>query len=423
MLRATRLEALDIYLKLVEGLDNESNLQSASAALKSPPLAWMAGEGITYLSRHNVASENIRQILDMDKKFTQEFSYQLSDYSAKDIYHWFKMTEWLVRNYVFSSQLDGPIHLTPDNNIIQDFKHREQPKRNLRRLAYTAFCRFSESWSSRDVSVAISPVIVYEHIGRTAATPLASRTALESLAHLLSDLRIPLRGITFDSPESLNKRLGEVHEDAALISTWLKDLDAKSWAIRPNRNTDLFYMRVSDEAIPETPGLRYFEETLIKKVLLSHIERRITEQSIKKYGTSPIYSSEQSRSIASLNDICSRRGILTGLGDLDFLQNCSLAQQHRARSGSVILGQTFDRNLAEALRHQAHLIESDSVEFGKPDTEQRLSAFIETMLSPFKEENSRLKVCEEQANDFLSIAWDLCRSLIKQIPGYDLKTQ
>lgn len=358
----------------------------------------------------------------MEKSFTQEFKYQLCDYSAQEIYHWFKMAEWLTQKYVFSSQLEGSIHLTPDNNVIQDFKHREQPKRNLRRLAYTAFCRFAKLWSSRDVSITISPVIVYEHIGRTPASPLASRTAIESLTHLLSELRIPLLGIAFDSPESLSKRLREVHEDAALISTWLKGLDAKSWAIRPSGDTDSFYARVSDDAIPETAGLRYFEEGLIKEVLLSHIEKRISEQSIERYGVSPIYLSERSRSVAILNDICSRRGILTGLGDIDFLQNCSLTQQHRANSGFVVLGQTFDRNLAEALNHQAYLVESNHIDFGHADADQQLPAFIEGMVTPFREESSRLKACEDQANEFLSVAWDLCRLLIKQTPEYNSKT-
>ncbi|WP_144422316.1 hypothetical protein [Xanthomonas arboricola] len=357
----------------------------------------------------------------MEKHFTREFKDQLSGYSAPEIYHWFKLTEWLVRNYTFSSQLDGPIYLTPDNNVIQDFKHREQPIRNLRRLAYTAFCRFAQSWSSRDVSVAISPVIVYEHIGRTPASLLASKTAIESLTHLLSNLRISLRGIAFDSPESLSERIGWVHGDAELISTWLKSLDGKSWAIRPSRNSDSFYAFVSDEVIPETTGLRYFDEWLIKKFLFSHIEKRIAEQSIKKYGASPIYLSERSQSISSLSEICKRRGILTGLGDLDFLQNCSLTQQHGARSGFVVLGQTFDKNLGEALQHHAQLIESGSIQFGSPDTEQQIAKFVEGIISPFKDESSRLKVCEDQALDFLSTAWDLCRSLIRQAPGYEPK--
>jgi hypothetical protein len=54
-----------------------------------------------------------------------------------------------VKHYAFDYQLEGPVYLVLDNSLIQDFKHSNDPKRELNAHAYTVFCRSVTGWSDR----------------------------------------------------------------------------------------------------------------------------------------------------------------------------------------------------------------------------------------------------------------------------------
>ncbi|WP_448673087.1 hypothetical protein [Pseudoxanthomonas mexicana] len=347
-------------------------------------------------------------------EFLSEFTEDLRAYSAEEVFNWWELTRWLVKNFVYASQLDGPVSLTPDNNIIQDFKHREQPGRNLRRLAYIACCRFVKHWNTRETRLAISPVIIYEHLGRKVGPPLTARTAMGSITHLLSELQIPLHGVEFDSPEELSLQLQRVEQDATMLAGLLRNLDNRSWAHGPEQHAHEFVWRVDEEVVPDVSGLQYFEPWYVKTALRYQIEQRIINQSKAKYGVAPIFPSELSTSVAKLNKICRRRDILTGLGDLDILQTCDLRRQYEQGVGHVMLGQTFDEALANALRLRSGLIESHCVHFGQPDTDQQIARLTEAMIFPFGEETVRMNEVQRQAGAFLDVALDLCRELINE---------
>lgn len=343
--------------------------------------------------------------------FTNELTEDLRAYSAQEIYKWWIYTRWLVNSFVYASQLDGQVFLVPDNNIIQDFKHREKSGRNLRRLAYLAFCRFVKFWNTREARLAISPVIIYEHLGRKAGS---ARAAMASITDLLYELQISLHGVEFESQEELSAQLQRVHRDEGLLASLLRDLDGRSWAHDPAPHSYELLWCVEEAAIPDVSGLQYFNPWYVKTALRCQIEQRIIEQSKAKYGVSPIFPSELSTSVARLNKICSRRDILTGLGDLDLLQMCDLTRQHQQAHGYFMLGQTFDEDLADALRLRSALVESHSVHYGQHDTDQQIERMTEAMLFPLGKETSRMNEVQAQADAFLEVAWDLARGLANE---------
>ncbi len=79
----------------------------------------------------------------------------------------FDLTLWFGTRYAAACELPGPIHLVLDNSLIQAFKHRQtNAKRAIDALAFENFCVFVRDWSDRESHLALSPMAVFEHIGR-----------------------------------------------------------------------------------------------------------------------------------------------------------------------------------------------------------------------------------------------------------------
>ena len=72
------------------------------------------------------------------------------------------------------------------------------------------------------------------------------------------------------------------------------------------------------------------------------------------FNRQPIRTGEIAVSLAKLNTI-TKKGILQGLGDIDLLQICDISRQYKQPLDYLLLGQTFDADLAETLRFHHRL--------------------------------------------------------------------
>ncbi len=354
---------------------------------------------------------------DRHDAFVEEFAGRLDGYGIDELQPWYARVKWLVNGYVYATQLEGDIFMVPDNNIVQDFKHRDKEKRNLLRLAYLAFSRFAKHWSPRTSRLAISPVIVYEHIGRQPTNPVGARVAMESVFHHFGELNLPIHGIGYQSPKELSELIRAIHDDAAVMAQLVRDLDTRSWAMKHRRgNLRLITSALAEEAAPRTISLSYFDPWYVRRALCCQIEQRIIKQSRDELGDEPLGADEYSKTMAELNTISSRQNFLTGLGDLDLLQTCDLRLQHQNPNQRVMLGQTFDQALSNVLRLSSRLVRGTHVEFGQPDTAQQVTNMVEMMLRPsqvFQAEQSRMDEVAPTADAFLDAALDTCRRLLK----------
>ncbi len=103
--------------------------------------------------------------------FVADFKSRLVGRSVEDIHTFFDSTMGFVENYCAAYALKRPIYLVLDNSLVQDFKHtKTNPVRALRASSFAAFCRFVQGWSDRPSYLVISPVCIYEHIGRRILT-------------------------------------------------------------------------------------------------------------------------------------------------------------------------------------------------------------------------------------------------------------
>lgn len=354
---------------------------------------------------------------DRHDAFVEEFAERLDGYGIDELQPWYARVKWLVNGYVYATQLEGDIFLVPDNNIVQDFKHRDKEKRNLLRLSYLAFSRFAKHWSPRASRLAISPVIVYEHIGRQLTSPVGARVAMESVFHLFSELDLPIHGIGYRSPKELSELIQAIHDDAAVMAHLVRDLDTRSWAMKLRRgNLRLIPLALADEAAPKTLSLSYFDPWYVRRALCCQIEQRIIKQSREELGEEPLEADEYSKTMAELNKISSRQNFLTGLGDLDLLQTCDLRSQHQNPNQRVMLGQTFDQALSNVLRLSSRLVRGTHVEFGQPETAQQVRSMVDMILRPsqvFQVEQTRMDAVVRSAADFRNAALGVCRRLLK----------
>jgi hypothetical protein len=298
----------------------------------------------------------------------QEFQAHLSGRSEKEITRFFRRAASFARKYASAHELAGPIYLVLDNSILQAFKHRHT-ERGIDALAYVAFCRFARDWSDRPTYLALTPMAVYEHLGKRAVrnTEEADRV-LRELVLLLTDTKLKTATVGFSRPSSLASLTKAIRADDAYLTKFIRKIDGANW------QTDLqasfgvkIPLSVASRAIHNKLRLKYFHPWYVQFVLSSRIEKHIIKQSRHQPGIVPIGSGPMSEAMADMNDFSKRSGLLQGLGDIDMLQHCDINSQYQQRLPYVKLGQTLDGNLTKVLRFRHGYYESASVVFGHPD--------------------------------------------------------
>jgi hypothetical protein len=326
-----------------------------------------------------------------DVAFVDEMVSRLSGRDDGDLGTFFNQTMWLVHRYAAGYELDGPLYLVLDNSLIQDFKHQQNnAKRALRALAFTAFCRFVSGWSDRHTCLAISPVAIYEHLGRPHVTSIGvAWAALSELQQLLNDTGLRVHSIRFQNPNELAQMLRKVEADAQFLTRYAQEIDAAVWQVDLKTPIGVkIPMSIAYDAIPDDLPLQYFDPWYVKFTFASRIEQLIIEQSQHNPEVKPIGSGELSEALADLNEI--KRGVLKGLGDTDLLQICDVNRQFRQGAGYVLLGQTFDRCLARVLTQRHDYVVSAGVECGDPNAKEQIDKMVSLMLSnPFAQQNAR----------------------------------
>lgn len=282
---------------------------------------------------------------DFDKlktDLTLEFLHHLNSLGEEHLGLFFNRLCALMHSYVAASELDRRMFLVLDNSIVKDFKHRADPRRRTRALAYTAFCRFDARWSSLQGSLALSPVAIYEHGGRKApASPQAAHALMQEIATILRDCSLPIITINFTDPASLYRSLLDIHADADYLEVFANQIETTDWErdMRSPYGGEIAAAALADEEIPDDMPLKYFSPYYVRKVFRSRIEMRIARQSKGVFGPTPLVSGETTLSLSKLNEI-GKRGVFKGLGDIDLLQICDVSRQYTQRVDHLFLGQT-----------------------------------------------------------------------------------
>lgn len=347
--------------------------------------------------------------------FLDEMVPRLSGYDDRELGTFFNFTMWLVDHYASGYELEGPLYLVLDNSLIQDFKHRQdktKPKRALHALAYTAFCRFVSGWSDRPTFLAISPVAIYEHLGRKPVTSASSAwVALSELHRILNDTKLPVHHIGFRSSIELAEALQKVEADAQFLTSYAQEIDSADWQLDLKAPIGIkIPMGIAYDAIPDNLPLQYFDPWYVKFTFSCRIEQLIIEQSQHNPEAMPIGSGELSAALADLNEI--KRGVLKGLGDIDLLQICDVSRQFSNPVGFVLLGQTFDKGLAKALNHRHRYIVNSSINYGDPNTNEQIDKTVNLMVSnPFAQQDVRSAQIRPKILEFLDLLSSTCEAV------------
>jgi hypothetical protein len=352
--------------------------------------------------------------------FVEEMTTLLRHFNDQELHEFLTLTIDLVFDYAKGYELGGKIYLVLDNSIIQDFKHcGSRPKRKLRAYAYMAFCRFVAGWSDRETHIAIPPVAVYEHLGlRSAHTPDAAHAAMSELQRLLSATGMNVYLMTRESSSGLDLMhvLQNIERDAKFLTEYVKAIDASDWKVGLKTPSGVrIPLSIADSVIPGNLSLRYFDPWYVKFALASRIEQLIIDQSRHDPEAQPIGSGRLSQTLAELNAF--KRGILTGLGDIDLFQICDVCRQYQNKKTTdiVLLGQTFDRDLKLILRLRHTLVEGRSVESGHPNTEEQIREAVRFISSkPFAEHDKRRKLLEPHVSAFLKALGSACQQVLDQ---------
>lgn len=324
---------------------------------------------------------------------------------------------YLLDSYIAGYELNRKIFLVLDNSIVQDFKHLQDQRRRSRAMAYAAFCRFVAQWSDLPSCLAVSPVALYEHGGRKpASSPEDAIGQYFQVQTILRYCGLPVAMIGFDDANTLYSRMLDVHADADYLEVFANQIEQSEWErdLRAWHGGEILAAALADKAIPEDMPLKYFDPFYIRKVFGSRIEGHIADQSEGVFNHQPIRTGKVTVSLAKLNTI-TKKGILQGLGDIDLLQICDISRQYKQPRDNLLLGQTFDADLAEALRFHHQLTESMSVVSGVPDVKRQIQNMVSFMFSsPFSEHKKRRELIMPLADEFADHVALLCRNAVKE---------
>jgi hypothetical protein len=342
------------------------------------------------------------------EQFITEFSARLRGKSAKEISSFFSCTYAFLDRYASGYELDGPILLVLDNSLIQTFKHREAiAKRGMEALAYTAFCRFVSGWSDRPTELAISPMAVYEHLGKAGIKSTDdAAVVMTELAGLFVDAKLPMSSFGFWDLQSLVQKLSDIEEDERYLSEYVSGIDHANWKTKLRTGSSVkFPFWVAYSAIPDDLPLRYFNRWYVKFVLSSRIERHIVSQSDD-------YSTDVRFGVNRFD----KKGVLKGLGDIDLLCHCDISRQFQQKPDRVQIGQTLDRDLDKVLLHRNFYLASAQVNTSDPDRDQRIKEMANLMCSnPFAEQDARARQIHNHIGDFSEALKGVCTSALKLV--------
>lgn len=347
--------------------------------------------------------------------FVEEMLLKLLGRNDEEIIRFFDHVIWRVEIYSAGYELDGPIYLVLDNSVIQDFKHtKTDSKRALRALSYIAFCRFVFGWSDRPTSLAVSPVAVYEYMGRK---PIESEeqvwNAFTEIRLLLQDAKLELYCLGFKDPKDLLAALLDVQADAEYLARYAQEIDVADWQLDLKSEIGVkIPIGIAFGAIPDDMPLRYFDSWYVKYTYSSRIEQLIIKQSQHNPDAKPISSGKLSELLADLNDF--KRGIFRGLGDIDLLQICDVTRQYKQHNGYVLLGQTVDRDLSMVLGERHRLIAGAEVKFGQNDTKDQIKNIVNFMTSnPFAIQQERAEKIRIRKIEFVETLAKVCQTASK----------
>lgn len=337
----------------------------------------------------------------------------LKDKSDIQIIEFFLETKRFTAQYVASYELPGELHLVLDNSIIQEIKHKETDvDRAIKSEAYLTFCKFVKYWSDRPTYLTLSPMAIYEHIGRkTPNSILEIHTTLLEIHNIISKSNLEVSYTNFSDEKTLYNKLFDIAHDEIELTKYIKNIDEISW------KTDLSAPRgvkipfsVAASSLPPLPKLKYFHPWYVKFVLIGRVEKHIINQSQHNPKAMPIGSGELTNLFSKLNTFRKKK-ILQGLGDIDIFQICDIHRQHQNNPDHYFIGQSLDEDLIKILSHRHNLIfSSEVVEGGSPDLEKKISDLVNFMFSnPFEKYEMRGRQIHPKFINFMKFIGGICK--------------
>jgi len=353
-------------------------------------------------------------VLEIIKKNLEVF---LNEKKDKDILTFLMETYKFTAHYAASCELSETLYLVLDNSIIQEIKHRkDQSHRAIKAEAYLTFCKFVKYWSNTTTFIAISPMVVYEHLGRKIPkTRWELQIALNELHTIICATTLEIRYLGFCDAESLYPLLENIVHDEVVLTTYIKNLDERSW------KTDLSHphgvkipMSIASKSLPTLPQLKYFRLGYIHFVLSGRVEKYIIEQSKHNPNAMPIGGGDLPNLFYKINTY--KKDLLKGLGDIDIFQICDVSGQCSQNSESYFIGQTLDKDLRKILniRH----VKYSSVEFvvGESSTNKEdIKNLLSVMLDPFEEDKKRSQLIQPKFSDFIKFIEEICDRKLLQL--------
>jgi hypothetical protein len=351
--------------------------------------------------------------------------------SNEELTKFFRQATCLVERYAFASELPGEICLVLDNSYIQDFKHAEgwrtevhagirekKRARALRATAFLALCRFVTDWSHRQTDLGVSPVAIYEHMGRpTAESRRDVERALAEIVRVTRPCALDVAVIGFRSFGQLLHLLPLIRADEQYLRALTKKLDEENWRrdLSDGIGTRI-PSGIARDAIPDDMPLQYFDPWYAGYVYRHRVERRIIEQSTHEPHAARLSTGRHGEIFARLCGI-GRRGRFVGLGDLELLQICDILRQQQCQAPKVMFGQTVDRGLTEVLSLRTALRAGATVVGGSRDQQKQIDTLVRTMTTnPVAEYQARGAPMHYKAKEFRTVLFDLVAAVQRGRP-------
>lgn len=292
----------------------------------------------------------------------------------------FRFASLLGRQFLSSIGLPTPFFLVIDNCLIQDLLHADKKEeRKIRATALMLFTHYLKEKLAVSIYIAITPVTIYEFIGkRNLKDENDYEVNLSSLNSLLEDLQLPIIHFRIGSFEETNENIKRIIWDSEELTEKIQSIKGKKWDIRINNETELFCSyEIAKRHLPEPFVLRYLNKNFVRYVLASLIQMMIWESPIQSKHLRKRFLELPQTSAAKLLKI--KSGDLKGLGDVQIFSLCSVRSQFMAEQHFSFVALTADEILHSILIDSARRTRSISNmdEAGNRTSKREMSRFHE----------------------------------------------
>lgn len=343
--------------------------------------------------------------------------------------NWFFQLERLITQFHLGVALHRPYRLLLDTNILLRMEEAARGNFNEGNLAILTFFHYLHKQSEWTADVIIRPPVLFEFWRRSNAASLKDYwpkfREVDDLIQETLNVQPLFEGV--ETFEQANHHIAQIISDEIILQKELIAIEEKDWHVNftwrwgdgiagvagKNGLVHAWPSSVA-EKFAASPKLDYFNEWIVRQVLINHITFKIYENRKNDKATLKEYRSSEDFSLKNFFRLQGEKRKLQGLADLDLfsignIQHQFNNQAHR-RYFPATIPLSIDENLHTALEKYSTLSTHSAMITGGDDSADNIVKFKQAFA-----DGVRIEKATERQHRFREEMFNFLDELLERI--------